>query len=771
MMWISSIIIPRLLKSLLDFNSVSLALSEAKNMHETIRTSSCCDSKIIAQAGLDFEIEVAYLHHLTYSTAGLYSVSPSLPTGIQINQRNGTISGRPESASAPKLYTITVETLNESLDCIISIQVNPKAPSNLQYGATSSTNIILRVGISVDLLPSVENGSDNPQFSFSGELPEGLFFSATDGLISGVPLAFRKAKSLTVTIKTISGSCSCTFTITVLPNWGHTPMYTWTSSMVRMWLQHELGVESKAIQELSKVTGEDLIKLKEIGLPWFEAFSIPQEPLRRYILQSVKTAIAEEFVSKRLLLGTFARGDPAFEEHLPIELRARLNAVCVLGTGASGAVLHVKLHGEIFRASAERAIKLFYAPGKVGTIFNVHDQARMSREASLMAKINSPHVVKYIESGLSRNMDVAWILMDYMEGPTLQDLINTNGKLKEAECMRVAQHVLLGLKAIHDIGVIHRDIKTDNIILKKEGPSHDKYVIIDLGISVGFFDSGCSESMLSLTSGIIKFAGTLPYMAPEMFRDRHAVTFSSDIWALGVTLFFSISGKFPFFAPNDMMWSTVIAGDMEARPPDPRQHLPAGELSDPFADVIQKSLEKYIERRFRGADDMLSALSGPWFWSRKRKVLFLIEVRGQIARGITAVDKMYSDIEAKCKTRLCGENWPSKLVRNIDWSGSGQRGPWDELKKSEEKNLQHPITGNFGLLNFVRNVGHGHTPEIVVRKGLFSNHDEVYTYLMDPFPWLAPIVYEALIQNNLEKIFKDAGDPPFLSYGKQRLFL
>ena len=123
-----------------------------------------------------------------------------------------------------------------------------------------------------------------------------------------------------------------------------------------------------------------------------------------------------------------------------------------------------------------------------------------------------------------------YIVQEYVEAESLSNLLARRGALSEHECVSLLRQVLRGLKAAHDVGIVHRDIKTSNILVNKDG--------------IAFItDFGLAFSMRQGTK--VRLAGTPRYMAPELFDGAPAGA-STDLYACGVMLYHILTGQFPF---------------------------------------------------------------------------------------------------------------------------------------------------------------------------------------------------------------------------------
>jgi len=176
---------------------------------------------------------------------------------------------------------------------------------------------------------------------------------------------------------------------------------------------------------------------------------------------------------------------------------------------------------------------------------------RFVGEARMLAKFKSPHVVRVQD--VFTELGTAFIIMDYLEGRTLMQRLRDEGPLSPALSLRMARHLAQALTVVHDAGLLHRDIKPDNIYLLQD----DTPVLIDFGASREYADSNQQMSVI-LTHGFAppeQYGGTGPFGPP------------TDLYALAATLLFAVTGKLP---PN----AVTRLHDQESLPAVPSTYAP-----------------------------------------------------------------------------------------------------------------------------------------------------------------------------------------------------
>ena len=218
--------------------------------------------------------------------------------------------------------------------------------------------------------------------------------------------------------------------------------------------------------------------------------------------------------------------------------------------------------------------------------------ARFRREALAAARIRSPHVVQILDQGVSDGLP--YIVMELLEGETLEAAIERRGRLTISETAEVVRQVGRVLAKAHDLGIAHRDIKPDNLILI-EGEMEPFVKVIDFGIAKSGDDAGRIT-----TAGIVM--GTPQYMSPEQLAG-YDVGAETDLWALGVIAYLCLTGSLPFEGDDMVSVATSMAEDQVAPP-------------SLLCDDLPRSLDAWFQRifdpnpnlRFPSARALLAAL-------------------------------------------------------------------------------------------------------------------------------------------------------------------
>jgi len=217
---------------------------------------------------------------------------------------------------------------------------------------------------------------------------------------------------------------------------------------------------------------------------------------------------------------------------------------------------------------------------------------RFLREIKLAKQLDHPHISRLLDSG--EREWLVYYVMTYIEGPTLREHLARVGRMGVAETLRLAGDLLDALDHAHTHGIVHRDVKPDNVVLAESGA-----VLLDFGIARAVAASGSDR----LTrSGIA--VGTSTYMSPEQITALKEIDLRSDLYALGVVLYECLAGQPPFVHRNE---AVVLQMHLTQPPPDVRLIRP--ETPPELATGLQRAMGKTPEERWQTAAAMRDALS------------------------------------------------------------------------------------------------------------------------------------------------------------------
>jgi serine/threonine-protein kinase len=213
--------------------------------------------------------------------------------------------------------------------------------------------------------------------------------------------------------------------------------------------------------------------------------------------------------------------------------------------------------------------------------------ARFERETRVAAAIDHPNVIPVYEAGESEGR--LYLVMRWVEGGDLQELIARSGRLAPGEAVRIVAQVGAGLDAAHRAGLVHRDVKPANVLIAADGHVY----LTDFGLTVDTH----SDVRITRTG---EWIGTADFMAPEQF-EAEPVDARSDIYALGCVLYAALTGRPPFARPT--VTATMLA---HLRDPAP---LPSASADAPkeLDDVVARALAKRPEDRYQSAAELAEA--------------------------------------------------------------------------------------------------------------------------------------------------------------------
>ena len=225
--------------------------------------------------------------------------------------------------------------------------------------------------------------------------------------------------------------------------------------------------------------------------------------------------------------------------------------------------------------------------------------ARFSREAKAASRISHPHAVSVTDFGEAEN-GVVFLVMEYLDGRTLKDIIRSEGPMALDRAVEIVRQVSGALDAAHQQGVIHRDLKSDNIMLSQTNGG-DWAKVLDFGIAKIQQPEGARDNDITAANLVI---GTPQYMSPEQCSQAGPIDARSDVYSLGVIVFEMLAGRVPFTGDSPTVIMMKQVGDdppsvLEARP----------DLGASIDNLIKKALAKRPADRFQTAGALSEALT------------------------------------------------------------------------------------------------------------------------------------------------------------------
>lgn len=230
---------------------------------------------------------------------------------------------------------------------------------------------------------------------------------------------------------------------------------------------------------------------------------------------------------------------------------------------------------------------------------------RFEQEARAASALNHPNIITIYEIG--EVYDRHFIATEFIDGETLRQRIRS-GPLKLTDALNIAEQVASALAEAHSAGIVHRDIKPDNIMLRRDG----LVKVLDFGLAkltelneIGSEDA--TRALVKTSTGIVM--GTTAYMSPEQTRGLH-VDARTDIWSFGVVLYEMVTGRTPFTGPTA---GDLIAQILEREPPEISTYTNNAPLQ--LQHLLQKALKKPRQERYQTISELLGDL-------RSLKVVF-----------------------------------------------------------------------------------------------------------------------------------------------------
>ncbi len=229
--------------------------------------------------------------------------------------------------------------------------------------------------------------------------------------------------------------------------------------------------------------------------------------------------------------------------------------------------------------------------GKIGLVVAVkvlpHDKAtpeavdNFTREIRALARLDHPKLVAAVDAG--QDGSVWFLVTEYIPGMDLRKLVRENGPLEMTVAASIISQVAEGLEYAHSQGIIHRDVKPGNVLVSPEGEAK----LSDLGFASSIKEGVENDPRYG------KIVGTADYLSPDQVRDPWNPTTGWDIYSLGCTLYYAVTGKVPF--PGGTTADKARA-HCELRPLDPRRLNPGldGEFVDLMADLMAKEPQQRI---------------------------------------------------------------------------------------------------------------------------------------------------------------------------------
>jgi serine/threonine protein kinase len=283
------------------------------------------------------------------------------------------------------------------------------------------------------------------------------------------------------------------------------------------------------------------------------------------------------------------------ERELPVALgeivAGKYQVLGVIGTGGMGHVVSA-LHVEL----GERVALKFL---RREALANKELLARFQTEARAAAKIRSEHVARVFDVGTLAN-GIPYIVMEYLQGTDLAELLRREGRVTIPTAVGYVLQACEALASAHSAGIVHRDIKPDNLFLTRHPQGVDIVKVLDFGISKLALTADQAHEFVRTMFPL----GSPSYMSPEQIRDSADVDSRTDIWSLGCVLFRLLTGAHAFDAPTLVQLGAVI---LEREPPPLRQFIASAPIE--LESIVRRCLEKNPANRWQNVAQLAQALA------------------------------------------------------------------------------------------------------------------------------------------------------------------
>jgi serine/threonine protein kinase len=272
-----------------------------------------------------------------------------------------------------------------------------------------------------------------------------------------------------------------------------------------------------------------------------------------------------------------------------------------LGRGAGGMVFEA-FHRFTHRSTALKVVAADVPRGQIAVL-----KARLAREARALAAVHHPGIVEVLDGGVLDD-GTPFIVMEMLEGRTLEGLLTTRGKLGREDTVAIGLQLCDALDALHEVGIVHRDLKPGNVFVVRDVDGVERLKLLDFGIAQ--VRSGEDEDKLT---GIGALIGTPGYMSPEQLLALD-VDHRADIYALGVSLFECLTGRLPYEGNYQSVLLQVCS---------PEGKMPkVSEWTAEAGLVVERAIARKPEDRFATAMEMGRALHAA-IPSPRTRTLFL----------------------------------------------------------------------------------------------------------------------------------------------------
>ncbi|HEY7162633.1 MAG TPA: serine/threonine-protein kinase, partial [Acidobacteriota bacterium] len=295
----------------------------------------------------------------------------------------------------------------------------------------------------------------------------------------------------------------------------------------------------------------------------------------------------EKIVNNELILLDKNKEASVFEIAPDTVLAGRFQILRELGRGGMGTV-YAAVDLELGSSVALKVMQ-------TDLISDTTARERFYREVNIARKVTHPNVCRIFD--VFQHEHLLFLTMELLPGETLHQRIKREGRMNADNTINIVLQILEALSEMHRMGIVHRDLKTSNIILVTNN-SGVRAVVTDFGLAIGLSGSGSFE--VTQTGQVL---GTPQYMAPEQLK-KEPITPATDIYSLGLILYEMFTGELPYKGESPL---TIAAKRLSEDAPSPK--LLTSQIDRKWERIILRCLERNPKHRFQSAHDLMNAIT------------------------------------------------------------------------------------------------------------------------------------------------------------------
>jgi len=279
-------------------------------------------------------------------------------------------------------------------------------------------------------------------------------------------------------------------------------------------------------------------------------------------------------------------------------IRKKYEIMSEIGRGGMGVVYRAR--HLIWRE--EKALKVLVAAGAASE----QGLKGLMAEALVMRQLQHPHIVRVEDADYTED-DQPFVVMEYVSGQSLRQKLDRGGPLAPELALQIAAQTCSALSAAHQKGIVHRDIKPQNLLLAKNADGCETVKVIDFGIAKVREEAGLGfTGMMTGTTGL--FLGTPGYASPEQALGMRGSDLDgrTDLYSLGLVLYEMLTGRLPFAGDTPV---AVLVQRLQVQPLSPDRLRPDLNIPPDVSRLVMKAIEKGRENRYGSAGEMEQAIA------------------------------------------------------------------------------------------------------------------------------------------------------------------